>query len=89
MTQPTTVETTHTNGKDTSAEELKNRVIDNITETAEVAEDAVMQAAGQASEQLQKVAETSRTFVRENPGVALAGALGVGVIVGLALRGRD
>lgn len=34
-------------------------------------------------------AEDGRRFVRENPGMALAGAVGLGVLVGLALRPRN
>jgi len=46
-----------------------------------------------ASKTLEKGVETAREttahFVRENPGLAVAGAIGVGVLIGLMVRNRD
>ena len=48
--------------------------------------------ANAAAEDLSRVARTSlddgTRFVKENPGIALAGALGLGVLIGLGMRGR-
>lgn len=42
----------------------------------------------EVSKSVRSTTEQGTTFVRENPGMALAGAVGVGVLVGFALRGR-
>lgn len=36
-----------------------------------------------------RTADDTLHFVRSNPGIAMAGAVGFGVLVGLALRGRS
>jgi ElaB/YqjD/DUF883 family membrane-anchored ribosome-binding protein len=55
----------------------------------ETAQDQIANVTDQASEEFRKFSETGTKFVRENPGVSMAGALGVGILLGLALRGRD
>ncbi|SNT23260.1 DUF883 family protein [Tropicimonas sediminicola] len=45
--------------------------------------------AQQLGETAQQATEEGARFVRENPGLALAGALGVGLLIGLSVRGRS
>lgn len=92
MTQTSQIEPKHIpqpkNGKDRSAAAIKDDVTERVEETLNAAQDNVMQAADQVTEEFHKISESSKQFVRENPGAAVAGALGVGVLLGLALRGR-
>ncbi|MCF6445872.1 hypothetical protein [Nereida sp. MMG025] len=46
-------------------------------------------ALDQSSEQVARAAQQSSKFVRDNPALAVAGAVGVGLLIGLALRGRS
>lgn len=64
--------------------DVKETLEDSIADTR-AAVDSMTQ---EASKELRKVTDQTTTFVRENPGVALLGAVGVGVVVGLALRSR-
>ncbi len=96
MTQSAAIEKGLENGKDDAAAAIKDRAAKTVEKTVEAAQDTYEQVAfqaelatEQASEELRKVAETGTKFVRENPGTAIVGAVGVGILVGLALRGRD
>lgn len=40
------------------------------------------------SDQVSRATEEGTRFVRENPGLALAGAVGIGVLIGLSMRSR-
>ncbi|MEL6644826.1 MAG: hypothetical protein AAFQ79_12910 [Pseudomonadota bacterium] len=83
--------TYHSNGMDETAGD------DTMGATLKARAEEQMDAIKEASAVAQKRTEEAVTntvnegarFVRENPGVALAGAVGVGVLIGLALRGRD
>jgi ElaB/YqjD/DUF883 family membrane-anchored ribosome-binding protein len=70
-------------------ESLTERVKTQVEDGLETTQHAVQRAADQAGAELRKATQTSSTFVRENPGLAMAGALGMGVLIGLALRSRD
>lgn len=61
---------------------------DRAREQAQVGRDTVQQATQKISETAATATEQGTAFVRENPGLALAGALGVGVLIGLAMRER-
>ncbi|WP_371225281.1 hypothetical protein [Roseovarius sp. 2305UL8-3] len=70
--------------KDAIAERVKAQVEEGVAQT----QDALEQVASQTADELRKVSDQSSKFVRENPGIAVAGAVGIGVLIGLALRGR-
>ena len=89
MTQDAATQDSPSNGKDTSAAALKERAVDAVEHGLDVGKETFEQATEQATQEIRKLTETSSKFVRENPGAAVAGALGVGILVGLALRGRD
>lgn len=96
MTQSAAIEKGLENGKDNAASAIKERAAKTVEKGVEAAQETFEQAAfqaelatEQAGEELRKVAATSTKFVRENPGTAIVGAVGIGVLLGLALRGRD
>ncbi|MDO6590350.1 hypothetical protein DS901_11400 [Loktanella sp. D2R18] len=92
MTQTQETEKTIKNGlekakHDTAA--MAEQASAQIEKGLEAAQETVNQAAEQTAKELRKINEQGTAFVRENPGLAVAGALGVGVLLGIALRGRD
>jgi len=96
MTQNAAIDEGLSNGKDNSASAMKERAAEKLEKGVEAAQETVAQATeqaklatDQASEEIRKMAETGTKFVRKNPGAAVAGAVGVGILLGLALRGRD
>ncbi len=89
MTHDAAIEEGLSNGKDKSAAAIKGRATEALEHGLETAQETVGQATKQATEELRKLTETGSKFVRENPGAAVAGAVGVGILLGLALRGRD
>ena len=105
MTQSAAIKEGLKNGKDEAGvmTDVKKRASDTLEKGVEVAQETATQASeqakvavdqakvavDQAGEEIRKLAETGTQFVRENPGAAVAGAVGVGILVGLALRGRD
>lgn len=66
------------------AETAKATVQDGI----EHAQNTMDRVSTQAQDEFRKVSDQTTSFVRENPGVAIAGAVGVGVLIGLAIRPR-
>lgn len=87
----TIAEEQHRNGTDKVAAEVKpmiDRTKDAAGDALRRAEDTVHTAINKGTEQYERAAHTSSKFVRDNPGLAVAGALGVGVLLGLALRNR-
>lgn len=89
MTQnEATMEKGLSNGKDTSAAALKDRAMETLENGVETTQETLNELTQQASDEFRKLQESGTKFVRENPGTALAGAVGVGILVGLALRGR-
>ena len=60
----------------------KKSLDDSISDAQAVAD----QFSDDAKKEVRKAADHSRQFVRNNPGVAILGAVGLGVIVGMALR---
>ncbi|PJI84468.1 hypothetical protein BC777_3528 [Yoonia maricola] len=96
MTKSAAIEKDLDAGKDSVASDVKKRAAKTVEKGVDAAQETFEQVAfqaelatEQASEELRKVAETGTKFVRENPGTAIVGALGVGILLGLALRGRD
>lgn len=58
-------------------------------QSVETAQEVVADTVEKTTDEFQKLAHSGKQFVRENPGTAIAGAIGVGILLGLALRGRD
>ena len=59
-----------------------------VEETLEKANETLDQVSTRAQSEIRKAKEQTTDFVKENPGVAVAGAFGIGILVGLALRQR-
>lgn len=74
----------HADDADALAARAKTVIDDNIAS----ARDAVETFAGEAKNEVRKISDQTTQFVKDNPGIALAGALGLGIIVGLAMRSR-
>lgn len=74
----------HKDDATTMMDDAKTMLNDGLADASQAAE----ALSRDAQREIQKVADGSAQFVRENPGVALVGALGVGVLVGLALRAK-
>lgn len=73
---------------DTSKEAVAERAKAQLEESLAQTQQALDKVATHTADEFRKVSDTSSKFVRENPAIAVAGALGVGVLIGLALRGR-
>ncbi|WP_405109865.1 hypothetical protein L0Z65_00780 [Phaeobacter sp. BS52] len=65
-------------------EQLEDMAVRNAQAVREIASDG----AKSASEAVSDLAGQSEDFVKKNPALAVAGALGVGVLIGLAVRNR-
>ena len=78
MTQSTADHQDLSNGKDTSTSAIKDRASKTLEKGVETARETTAQ-----------LTESGSRFVRENPGLAVAGAIGVGVLIGLMVRNRD
>lgn len=79
----------HSNGQHkhdarTVMEDAKSAIEDSVAD-ARVAVDEFTKEAGK---EVRKATDQATTFVKDNPGMALLGAVGVGVLVGLAIRSR-
>ncbi|MEO1155494.1 MAG: hypothetical protein AAFV31_14290 [Pseudomonadota bacterium] len=87
--------TYHTNGThempadETPTPTRGEKLRQNAETAAQGVRDGAAAARDRAGETVTRSMDEGARFVRENPGAALAGALGVGVLIGLALRGRD
>lgn len=66
-------------------QELRETVEKTVEDGARVAEDAV----ARAQDNVRVASRSASDAVRENPGIAMAGALGIGVLLGLALARRS
>ncbi|WP_420862970.1 hypothetical protein [Algirhabdus cladophorae] len=96
MAQSAAIENDLKNGKDSTSSSVKDRAAKTLEKGVQAAQDTFEQAAfqaelatEQAGTELRKITDASAKFVRNNPGTAVAGAVGVGILVGLALRGRS
>ncbi|SFS21232.1 hypothetical protein [Yoonia litorea] len=94
MSQVTAHDPSLPNGKDKDGvkervQETVEKGVEAVKGSAAAAQDTVGQATEQAGEELRKLTDAGTKFVRENPGAAIAGAVGVGILLGIALRNRD
>lgn len=64
---------------------VAGRAREQIDERMGEAREAAMAAREQALDAMTRSSQETARFVRENPATALAGALGIGVLIGLAL----
>lgn len=71
-------------GSEAHPHSLREEVSARVGEAQEAA-DAARREVGEVA---RRTSDEGARFVRENPGLALAGAVGFGVLIGLALRGR-
>ncbi|SIT90284.1 hypothetical protein SAMN05421665_3052 [Yoonia rosea] len=96
MTSTATIEKNLEKGVNKKASAIKERATKTVEKGVEAAQDTFEQAAfqaelatEQAGEELRKLTASGTKFVRDNPGTAVVGAVGLGILVGLALRSRD
>lgn len=64
---------------------IAERAREEIGRRTGAARDAAVDAQAQARDVVARGSEETARFVRENPAAALAGAIGIGVLIGLAL----
>ncbi|MDC0656639.1 hypothetical protein N6L27_01350 [Leisingera sp. SS27] len=71
-----------------SGERLADRAKDQAQEAVEQAQEHLQAGISYGKGEIDRLTSQSRDFIRKNPGLAVAGALGAGVLLGLALRRR-
>jgi ElaB/YqjD/DUF883 family membrane-anchored ribosome-binding protein len=70
------------------AESIRQAAAEQVQDTVDQVRESAAVAMEQGSAELQRAVDGSSKFVRENPGLAVAGALGLGVLIGLSMRNR-
>ena len=88
MATKSTAQKAASNGVDAAAQ-MAGRASDALKDNAEHVQAAASDAAKRATKEAETLVKSGASFVQKNPGVALAGAVGVGVILGLALNRRS
>lgn len=79
----------HSNGKDASHDAgLPQAAAEYVQDAVEQVRASAGDVVNQGSAELKRASEGSVKFIKENPGLAVAGALGLGVLLGLSLRNR-
>ncbi|MBY6141488.1 hypothetical protein KUV26_18770 [Leisingera daeponensis] len=73
---------------DSDSGSLAGRVKEQAAQTVQQAQEQFDAGLQYSSGELQRLATEGRSFVKKNPGLAIAGALGAGVLLGLAMRNR-
>jgi len=76
--------TSTTKTRKNGADSVKAKAEETVAQTKEALEEVT----AQAGEELRNATDQGAKFVRDNPGLALAGAVGVGLLLGLSLRNR-
>lgn len=89
----TTTETTQrpdtsSASKSASADSLADRAKEQAAQAVQTAQEHLDAGIKYSSGELQRLADQSQDFVKKNPGIAIAGALGAGILLGLAMRRR-
>lgn len=85
---PTKSKSQSNGGHDFDASRVMEEAKSAFDESIADARASLEEIADEAQSQARRLGEQTPKFVRDNPGVALAGAVGLGVLVGLALRSR-
>ncbi|AHD02519.1 hypothetical protein [Leisingera methylohalidivorans] len=67
---------------------LTGRVKEQAAQTVQQAQEQIDAGLQYSSGEMQRFAKEGQEFVKKNPGLAVAGALGAGVLLGLAMRSR-
>ncbi len=79
----------YSNGKhEGDAESVMQDTKEMLEQGLDDARDAVNDMARKAQTEVRNATKQTKEFVKENPGVALLGAVGIGVLVGLAIKSR-
>ncbi|QAX28108.1 hypothetical protein [Leisingera sp. NJS204] len=73
---------------DSESGNLAGRVKEQAAQTVQQAQEQIDAGLQYSSGEMQRLTKEGQAFVRKNPGLAIAGALGVGVLLGLAMRSR-
>ena len=79
---------TNQNSTTETVESVIDRPTEFMHEKLATVQETAKEISDQAQKQFQTATEEASSFVRKNPGLAMAGALGVGVLLGVALRNR-
>ncbi|MFV1443228.1 MULTISPECIES: hypothetical protein [unclassified Phaeobacter] len=70
------------------AKEVGEQLEDMAVRNAQAVREMAAEGAKTASQTVNELASQSEEFVKKNPALAVAGALGLGVLIGLAVRNR-
>jgi ElaB/YqjD/DUF883 family membrane-anchored ribosome-binding protein len=84
----TTSQSAHATGNGSSSETWSETAKAQLDARRAQARDAAETAQAHAQEITQRGSEETARFVRENPVLALTGAVGAGILIGLILRDR-
>ncbi|MCE8548479.1 hypothetical protein KBY25_21935 [Ruegeria pomeroyi] len=71
-----------------SAEEIAERVKATAAQSFQQLNEQLDAGLKYGSEQVQRISKDGQAFVAKNPALTVAGAVGIGVLLGLALRKR-
>ncbi|OBY27277.1 hypothetical protein [Leisingera sp. JC1] len=71
-----------------SGERLADRAKEQAQEAVEQAQESLQAGISYGKSEIERLTSQSQDFIKKNPGLAVAGALGAGVLLGLALRRR-
>lgn len=77
-----------TSTADNGVGNLAEQVKEQASQTLQQAQDQIDAGLQFSSGEMQRIANEGQAFVKKNPGLAVAGALGAGVLLGLAMRSR-
>ncbi|WP_052272361.1 hypothetical protein [Leisingera sp. ANG-M7] len=71
-----------------SGERLADRAKEQAQEAVEQAQESLQAGISYSKSEIERLTSQSQDFIKKNPGLAVAGALGAGVLLGFALRRR-
>ncbi|WP_130409740.1 hypothetical protein [Thalassococcus sp. S3] len=72
-----------------SQQDKESNMSSDISAAVEKVKDEFDVALAKGSDEIDRISQQTGKFVRDNPGIALAGAAGLGLLVGLILAKRD
>ncbi|MEW2913631.1 hypothetical protein [Leisingera sp. JC11] len=73
---------------DPGADRLADRAKEQAAQTVQKAQENLEAGIDYSKGEIERLASQSQDFIKKNPGLAVAGALGAGILLGLALRKR-